>query len=572
MSLLFNLPDMLVVGTLTSWVNVADLGRLDTATCNKFEREHYLNLVSEPTFVIQNPWKDADNPSDMFVKWIIKRQVAVSALAMTGTLLSSRSERQKYLKHCGKHIRSVDVRDVPEGSEICTELFRDLCENCPNVTEAGCDEDLPPGAQAHIAAHWKQLTVLHIELGVAGEELVSLGENCQSLEKLTVWGSSEALHHVPVTFFEICSPRLSELTAGELLIPAHYKALATRCPNLTKLTVRDGTLDDDALLAVGAGCRALKQLRLYGIVDVTDTSLVAIARNGALTELFIDGSPNITDAGLEAVAECCPQLEVVSLALCEQFTDTTVVALGQHCPNLRKLNICHTATTDEGGESISSNCPLLEEVDLASCGQLRDDTLIALGYHCSMLRELNIENLYMTDYGLRAIGEGCPLLEVLRADNCELVGAAMEAIARGCPSLHVLSANRTFMPAAAVLALAECCPLLASFELACCDAVGDKELTALVRGCKALRILTISGTSATVLGVRAIKEYCTDLRMIELEKHMLPAEDAGGRFFPPAIYVRLGVVTYDEEPSEEESMTSSSDYSTEDEVSLSGWR
>jgi hypothetical protein len=543
MCLLFKLPEMVAVSVLVSWVGVKDLGRLDSAMCNKMARKPFLKLVSQPAFVIQNPWRDSDEPSDVFVTWIMRRFVTVSALSITDSLLRSRSERQKYLKHCGKHVHSVDVRFVPGDGENCAELFRDLCENCPNVSGAVCDEDLPPAAQAHIAAHWKQLADLTTEVGVAGQEFVSLGENCQSLGKLTLWGSSEASHHVPVAFFEVVSPHLSDLTAGDLLLPEHYKALANRCYDLKKLTVRDGALNDEALIAVAAGCRALHWLRMYDVADVTDAGLVAIAHNGALTTLFVDGCNNITDAGLQTATAYCPLLQCVSLAGCTQLTNDTLIALGQHCHHLRTLNISYTDVTDGGLEATAAGCPLLEELSMATCASLTDVALFALGQHCHNLRKLHTDETDVTHAGLAAVAAGCPLLEELTASESAETGSAIEAIAKNCPRLRKLRARDTDVSPGAVLALAECCPLLEDLYLCYSKRVGDVEITALARGCPRLKWLTIAGTSVKYNGLCAVREHLKALRRIDLSSDMFPGAVFDDDFFPEAVIVTCDALT-----------------------------
>jgi hypothetical protein len=513
MSQLFSLPDVLMVGVLVSWVGVVDIGRLDTAMCNKCEREHFLKFVSQSTFVIQNPCSSTGVSGDAFAKWIMERQIAVSNLIISGILLRSSSERLNYLMHCGKVVRRVEVQGEPGGYQNRIELFRDLCENCPNVLDVVCEEELPPAAQVHIAVHWKQLTDLTIRIEDAGPEFISLGVNCQSLVRLELRGYSQWINggvissfdsykcsgpplSIPVAFLDVCSPRLLELTAGRSLISDHYIALAKRCPNLRKLDVSNGTLMDDALIALAAGCRSLHHLRLYHTFYITDVGLIEIALNGALTTLCVDG-PLITDAAFQAVAEHCPQLEHVTLACCHELTDATLIALGQRCHNLR---------------------------------------------------EIDMTDSKMTRVGLNAIAAGCPLLQFLRASKCGYVGPGIEPIARHCPRLRALYAER--MPAEAVLALAECCPLLEDVSLGFCKSVNDEAITALARGCPALRSLSIIETAATAKGLAAIREHCAHLSYLAVEESMFPEETFDDAFFPPSVKVEVFEVC-DEEDSDD---------------------
>jgi hypothetical protein len=317
---------------------------------------------------------------------------------------------------------------------------------------------------------------------------------------------------IPVGIFEVCSPRLLELTAGKLFTSDHYIALAKRCPNLRKLDVSNGTLMDDALIALAAGCRIIHWLRLYNTNYITGVGLIAIARNGALTTLCVDSSHGITDAAFQAVAEHCPQLENVTLACCNQLTDATLIALGQRCHNLREIDMTYSK---------------------------------------------------MTRVGLNAIAAGCPLLQVVRASKCGDVGPGIETIARHCPRLRVLHAEHTSMPAEAVLALAECCPLLESVELSFCEKVDNGAIIALVRGCPALQSLGIADTSVTEHGLRAIREHCAHLRYLEVEESMFPDETFDDAFFPPSVKVEVIDVC-----GEEDSDDLDSDYDSWEESDL----
>jgi hypothetical protein len=88
-----------------------------------------------------------------------------------------------------------------------------------------------------------------------------------------------------------------------------------------------------------------------------------------------------------------------------------------------------------------------------------------------------------------------------------------------------------------VLALAESCPQLDELILDVCVDVGDVEITALARGCPALSMLSIQGTSVTEKGLRAIKEHCKSLQLIELDLEMFASGKLEAGFFPPEVDV-----------------------------------
>jgi hypothetical protein len=351
----------------------------------------------------------------------------------------------------------------------------------PNVTVFECRRPVGTAAYTAVANNWRQLTHLTVEDVVLGSDFISVGKNCQSLIELNIWGL-----WVPQlrSFFQKCSPVLRSINARVPLKPSDYIAIASRCHLLRKLEGPTDLMDDTALIALGSGCPLLGALDLMYNRTVTDAGLVAFARNGALTTLWVDTCDRPTDQGFRAVAQCSPLLQYVGFNNCA-VTDVTLIALGRHCPHLRILHVNDTSVTDEG---------------------------------------------------LAAIAAGCPLLEEVSAWGCDEVGPAIEAIARGCPRLRILAASEADIPAAAVLARAECCPLLEEVGV-CGVEIGDEEISALVSGCPALGKLLITGTSVTLEGLRVIREHCKILKEIELDADMFPGEDY--EFFPPDVVVGI---------------------------------
>jgi hypothetical protein len=260
--------------------------------------------------------------------------------------------------------------------------------------------------------------------------------------------------------------------------------IASNCPQLRKLYTCHGLIEGD-LAALGEGCPQLATVDKM-VEDVTDTGLLAIAQNGALVTLCLIGCFNLTDEGIEATAAFCPHLESVDLNGCALLTDGALVAVGQHCHNLRELAI------------LDSNA---------------------------------------TWVGLDAIAAGCPLLEALYASECA-VGRAIEATARGCPLLRILDVTDVEVPTAAVLALAERCPLLEELGLCRCANVGDDEIAALVHGCPALRKLNIAGTAVTEDGLCEIRDHCKELQRITLSEGMYYNVRNDVHRFPATVEVR----------------------------------
>jgi hypothetical protein len=493
MSLLRTLPEALAGNVLLLWIGLRDLGRLDAALCNKSKRANFLLLVSSPTFILRNC--EVSHLSgqcfqrlDLIMAWLIKRQISSTELTATTIFFENNTDRLRYLLGRGIYVRKVSIWRDHGCSTLrnFVEKFRDICEHCPNLQVLHSEIDLPLEL---IAAHCKQLTVLTTRMPGTADRLMAVGANCQSLVEITLQGRS-SLSQLSVALFESCSRKLQRFMSDSAVFEAaHYKAISQRCPDLRELNVPGKWLDDEGLIALGAGCPHLELLQLPATTAVTDTGITAVARNGALTTLCIGNCPRVTGLALKTAADCGPLLEIVDLTGAE-VADTTLIALGQHCHKLRRL----------------------------------------------ILRSTGV-----THIGVKAIAAGCLLLEELTAYNCGAIGPALEAIARNCSRLRCLRTEPAVVPAEAVLALAACCPLLETLEGGD-STVGDVEITALVRGCPALLGLDISSTSVRSAGLAAIRDHCRNLECIELAEYMYPRCVYDGMFFPPRVRVGLNTV------------------------------
>jgi hypothetical protein len=486
MSLICDLSEVLVDSLLLSWVSVEDVGRLDSAMCDGSQRPVFLSLISRDSFVLHPPIcqdsdEQIDHHVDRFLAWVMRRHISVAELTVCTSFTCDTEKRPKFLERHGNHIAKVNLGNAGGTLSNCKAALNDLCALCPNVTVFECRRPVGTAAYTAVANNWRQLTHLTVEDVVLGSDFISVGKNCQSLIELNIWGL-----WVPQlrSFFQKCSPVLRSINARVPLKPSDYIAIASRCHLLRKLEGPTDLMDDTALIALGSGCPLLSALDLMYNRTVTDAGLVAFARNGALTTLWVDTCDRPTDQGFRAVAQCSPLLQHIGFNMCS-VTDVTLTALGRHCHDLRKLSINEASITGEG---------------------------------------------------LTAIGAGCPLLEEINAWDCDEIGPGIAAIARGCPRLRVLAASEADIPAAAVLALAECCPLLEEVGVRGVE-IGDEEISALARSCPVLRRLQITGTSVTIEGLRAIRKHCKMLKEIELDADMFPGEDY--EFFPPHVEVGL---------------------------------
>ena len=106
-----------------------------------------------------------------------------------------------------------------------------------------------------------------------------------------------------------CLPKLRRAYfMGSDLDDAAVSMLAERCLNLRDLGLAQTRITDAALRTLSG--RALHELRLDNLLDLTDAGLEQLARIPSLDELFIGGVENLTDAGVAAFQRAHPECKI----------------------------------------------------------------------------------------------------------------------------------------------------------------------------------------------------------------------------------------------------------------------
>jgi hypothetical protein len=451
----YNLPECLLRGVLSDWVEIADVVWLDSATCSG-DRTIYLNMVKGGVVLRSENFLSSPDDASAAMRWVFKRSAALTCVVMNRAFSESNKERVEYLKTKGGCIRAITT-SASDFNQVWEPALADLCEYCPTLTFLKWTCPLGYKCICEMLKAWNGLTHVTITQEIPGEGLIAVGKTCQMLSALHVLCYDTAAWTVFVT---VCSTNLSCIEQCQLLDDDSCAALAQRCPSLRRLGDLSETVTDSALTMLGKHCPLLERLAfeitLFETAQVTDIGISAIAVNGALTELALLQCDAVTDQGMQAVAQHCPRLARLLVDYCPLLTDNALERVGEHCSALRVLHV-------------------------AQC--------------CSI-----------THVGLAAIGTGCPLLEELqitwnyrvrKPDTWDTnFGAGVTDIARGCPRLSAFLACGVPMPEEAVLALAQHCPRLEHVGVEGSE-VGDAAITQLARSCPELWNLYIFHTSVT---------------------------------------------------------------------------
>ena len=101
-------------------------------------------------------------------------------------------------------------------------------------------------------------------------------------------------------------------------------------------------------------------------------------------------SLQVSRAVVETIVNCCPELEVLTIAGVKDITDVIPEALARNCQKLKNASFKNCDLTDEGVCLLAVHCSDIVLLALSGIHDLTDLSIIALAENCPKLRELYI--------------------------------------------------------------------------------------------------------------------------------------------------------------------------------------
>lgn len=177
-------------------------------------------------------------------------------------------------------------------------------------------------------------------------------------------------------------------------------------------------------------CEHVQMLDLCPLDDVCVAELKHIvdasrraAGAGSLAELRClkaDRCRSVSAAAWEPLLLCFPRLSALTLANC-RVDNGLMAAIGTHCQHLLSIDVSGCASVeDEGLTALAQGCPDLRDVNVALCC-VTDTGLASLALHCSGLRSLQAgrnAGRDITARGIEAVLRGCRHLRELSLEQC----------------------------------------------------------------------------------------------------------------------------------------------------------
>ncbi|CAM9135908.1 unnamed protein product [Pylaiella littoralis] len=408
--------------------------------------------------------------------------------------------------------------------------------------DIGGAQGVGDGGVAALTAQCRRLQSLNMSGAhrITDVAIRSLAVNCAGLTRLNLSGCLGICGPGLAAVGECC-PKLMHLDLSDCKQIGHwvFTSLFRGCRELETLALaRCSRVGDEELKELGVGCRGLVRLDLRDCNQVSDTGLLEVARRcSGLTILELSRSElpfKVGDVTLMALGEGCPGLQRLNVRGCDGVTDVGLAWMSSGCPALEYLDVSGCVKVSNAGvTSLCEKCPLLAHLCMASLNHVTDIGVARLGAGCTRLTHLdmsgfvNVSDGMQRDFaftGVQALARGCTELQTLILDGCFQVSkTALRAVGAQLHSLKRLSLARCpSLTLEGMSAMAKGCPSLTYLNLPNCgSAVTDAAVAAFARGCRKLKRLCLRGVVGVppplgAAGILAVCCHCRELEALDL--------------------------------------------------------
>lgn len=238
-------------------------------------------------------------------------------------------------------------------------------------------------------------------LGVTDEGLSSLVSKHRDLRKLDITCCRKitfvSIDHITNSCTSLISLRMESCVS----VPREaFTLIGQRCHSLEELDLTDNEIDDEGLKSISR-CSKLSSLKLGICLNITNEGLTYVGMScSKLVELDLYRSAGVTDSGISAITNGCPILQMINLSYCNDITDSSLISLAK-CSNINTFEVrgCPLITS-VGLAAIAVGCRKLVKLDIKKCNSINDVAMIPLAHFSQNLRQINLSYSSVTDVGL----------------------------------------------------------------------------------------------------------------------------------------------------------------------------
>ncbi|CAM9324073.1 unnamed protein product [Ectocarpus sp. 6 AP-2014] len=325
------------------------------------------------------------------------------------------------------------------------------------------------------------------------------------------WVTDESMEHVAKVLVHL---QAFTVSGCQLITDKHLERIMRRNGGLAVLGLsRCPGIGALALACIPSICQGLKTVDLSHNANVTDDVLGQLARCcRRLGTLYLQYCSFVTDVGVQTLAVEVNHETLTSLDLsgCVLLSDYSIVALGQLCRKLRRLNLkALNRVTEEGASSVTRNCWDMEYLCLEDMYNLMDSAFVfdfsvdgRRAVEANMLTSVTDINLHdcnkLTDTAVDHIMKrACQIQTLNLAGCCNLTDMACAYIVQDPVSGSRRGASLT------------------SLNLGYCLNITDKGVERLVASATKLLHINLAGcVQLTDEGVLTLVSTCTRLQEV----------------------------------------------------------
>ncbi|KAL3650705.1 Transcription factor COE2 [Castilleja foliolosa] len=363
-----------------------------------------------------------------------------------------------YAVNC-PNLMSVTLESCPNISneglkalgQNCPNLKSITLKNCPLVGDKGIAGLFTSAGHVLAKANIQALNITDVSLAVIGHYGSALTDlalvDLQNVNERGFWvmGKGQGLQKL----------KFLSITSCQGVSDAALDAIGQGCPDLKSIVLRkcpllsDGGVVSFAKAAVSLESVELEEIHritqfgVFGVLANCNGKLKALALANCmgikdvafqfslnslcytLRSLTIRCCPGLGDFGLGVLGRLCPKLTHVDLTGLHRITDSGVLPLFQNSESgLAKVNLsgCVNLTDNVVSEITKFHGETLEVLNLEGCRNISDASLMAISRNCFVLRELDVSQSGISDYGIAVLAGAKQLgLKILSLAGCSLV-------------------------------------------------------------------------------------------------------------------------------------------------------
>ncbi|ORX92118.1 RNI-like protein [Basidiobolus meristosporus CBS 931.73] len=298
------------------------------------------------------------------------------------------------------------------------------------------------------------------------------------------------------------------------------QAIASNCPNIKKVDLTNCyKLTDIAIKALSANCRKIRHFSIAGCTSISDAAIATMAdcfpqlQVLSVKHCFIGGS------SLASVVKGCPNLTSLDVSHCQNISRPTLECIFGTGRKFESLQLEYCGATHSVVQKIATYSGRLKHLNLNNVYILTDSTIIELAHRSSALTHLGVASSSISDSGILALAQNCRKLKSVDISYCGAVtDQSILALATQCPELEHLSMGYCDkISDVGVITLANCLPYIRSIDITFCGQISDVSVKALLGKCLRLESLKMGYcVHVTKEAIHSIPEGLVTLRHLNV--------------------------------------------------------